>query len=263
MQIDWFTFFAQVINFLILIWLLHRFLYKPVIKAMDQREKTIASELEEARLKKVEAEQTEHEYRQKVKDIEVRREQLLDDAQREASEKRKELMEEIRTEISDIKKTWEEAVESEKEAFLSQLKQETSMQVITLIDNILLDLANRNLQDQTTNIFFERLQKLDHDDLIRLQEAISGMQEAKAEVYSSFELTGEQKHRLTDQLRNISETELELEFVFEDNLGFGMEIRIGGWNIGWNLKRYLETLRSDMEHFFMEQTPADKMPELK
>ena len=38
MRINRFTVFAQAINFLILVWLLKRFLYKPILHAIDERE---------------------------------------------------------------------------------------------------------------------------------------------------------------------------------------------------------------------------------
>ncbi len=55
MLIDWFTVVAQIVNFLILVWLLKRFLYKPILDALDAREKKIAKELADADLKKTEA----------------------------------------------------------------------------------------------------------------------------------------------------------------------------------------------------------------
>ncbi len=51
MQIDWLTVIAQIVNFLILVWLLKRFLYQPVINAMDQREQRIAERLQKAELR--------------------------------------------------------------------------------------------------------------------------------------------------------------------------------------------------------------------
>jgi len=262
-QIDWFTFAAQIINLLILIWLLHRFLYRPVIKAMDEREQKIASELEGARLKKVAAEEKEREYQQKVKNIEMQKEQLLDEARKEASEQRKELMKEIRTEIADIEKRWEEAVEGEKEAFLNQLQQETSEQIIILINNILVDLTDQSLQDQTVNIFLEKIKELNAEDKARLQETLQEFQTQQVNVFSTFELKGEQKHALADVIRKTSGTELEFEFEVTKNLGFGLEVRVGGWNIGWSLKRYLGLLRSNMDKFFAEQSPTGKISELK
>jgi len=56
MQINWFTVIAQIINFFILVWLLKRFLYKPILKAIDEREKKIASQLEDANAKEEKAE---------------------------------------------------------------------------------------------------------------------------------------------------------------------------------------------------------------
>ena len=43
MLIDWFTVGAQALNFLILVWLMKRFLYKPILHAIDAREKRIAT----------------------------------------------------------------------------------------------------------------------------------------------------------------------------------------------------------------------------
>ena len=55
MLIDWFTVAAQAVNFLILVWLLKRFLYKPILGAMDAREQRIASRLRQAETEKAEA----------------------------------------------------------------------------------------------------------------------------------------------------------------------------------------------------------------
>ena len=55
MLINWFTVCAQAINFLILVWLLKRFLYKPILHAIDEREKGIATQLADAEAKKAEA----------------------------------------------------------------------------------------------------------------------------------------------------------------------------------------------------------------
>ena len=55
MLIDWFTVGAQVVNFLILVWLLKRFLYRPILDAIDAREKRIARVLADTDAKKAAA----------------------------------------------------------------------------------------------------------------------------------------------------------------------------------------------------------------
>ena len=42
MLIDWFTIAAQAVNFLILIWLMKRYLYQPILRAIASREQLIA-----------------------------------------------------------------------------------------------------------------------------------------------------------------------------------------------------------------------------
>src|SRR5450631_3388047 len=96
MPIDWFTVIAQVINFLILVWLLKRFLYKPILHAIDEREKGIASQLAQAEAKKVEAQQERDDFQHKNEAFEKERAALLSKATNEAQAERQRLLDEAR-----------------------------------------------------------------------------------------------------------------------------------------------------------------------
>jgi len=65
MLIDWFTVIAQAFNFVILVWLMKRFLYKPILHAIDAREKRIAAELADADATKAEAQKKRDAFQQK------------------------------------------------------------------------------------------------------------------------------------------------------------------------------------------------------
>ncbi len=65
MLIDWFTVGAQALNFLLLIWLMKRYLYKPILHAIEAREAKIAAELAEAETKKAEAQKQRDEFQYK------------------------------------------------------------------------------------------------------------------------------------------------------------------------------------------------------
>src|SRR5271167_549271 len=65
MLIDWFTICAQLLNFLILVWLMKRFLYKPILSAIDEREKRIAGEMADAEAKKTEAQKDRDDFQHK------------------------------------------------------------------------------------------------------------------------------------------------------------------------------------------------------
>src|SRR5580700_624339 len=96
MLIDWFTVGAQALNFLILVWLMKRFLYKPILNAIDAREKRIATELADADAKKAEAQKERDEFLQKNREFDQQRAALVSKATEEAKTERQRLVEEAR-----------------------------------------------------------------------------------------------------------------------------------------------------------------------
>src|SRR5665811_1185958 len=102
MIIDWFTVGAQALNFLILVWLLKHFLYKPILGAIDAREKRIAAELSDADAKKAEAKQERDEFKRKNDEFDKQRAELLSKATDEAKAERQRLLEEARKAADDL-----------------------------------------------------------------------------------------------------------------------------------------------------------------
>lgn len=77
MKINWFTIIAQILNFIILVWLLKKLLYKPVLNAISNREKERESLLNSAELKMAEAKQMQSDLQKKNEDFEYHKEELL------------------------------------------------------------------------------------------------------------------------------------------------------------------------------------------
>src|SRR5271167_4252962 len=96
MLIDWFTVGAQALNFIILVWLLKRFLYKPILNAVDAREKRIAAELADADAKKAEAQKERDEFLHKNEEFDQQHAALLSKATDEAKAERQRLLDEAR-----------------------------------------------------------------------------------------------------------------------------------------------------------------------
>src|SRR5665648_272520 len=91
MLIDWFTVFAQALNFLILVWLMKRFLYKPILHAIDAREKRISAELADADAKKADAKKESDEFKRKNEEFDRERTALFSKATDEAQAERERL----------------------------------------------------------------------------------------------------------------------------------------------------------------------------
>lgn len=250
MQIDWFTFVAQIVNFLILIALLQRFLYKPVIEAMDRREKQIADRQEEARQKMVEANEKEAKYEKKLRDLERDKQEMEQQAKEEVEQKRKQMMAEARQEVEEMQRRWKEALSSEKEAFLQELQIEAGEHIVEIVREILDDLANRELEEQVTDIFIRQLESMDKEANKKLVNSALEYGKGILEVKSSFEIGKKQRQTIIDILQQKVAPNVECRFEVSRSLGFGIELRAGGWRAGWNLTGYINTLRESLEGAF-------------
>src|ERR1700685_3195890 len=113
MPIDWFTVVAQAVNFLILVWLLKRFLYKPILHAIDEREKGIAAQLSQAEAQKAEAEKVRDDFQHKNEAFEQERAALLKHAADEANAERQRLLDEARKEADALRAKRQDALRNE------------------------------------------------------------------------------------------------------------------------------------------------------
>ena len=77
MGLDWFTLIAQIVNFLVLVWLLKHLFYGRVIRAMNEREARIAGRLEEAARTRASAEQEAELFRTRNRELEEQRDGML------------------------------------------------------------------------------------------------------------------------------------------------------------------------------------------
>src|SRR5664280_3707380 len=129
MHIDWFVLFCQIFNFLLLVYLLKRFLYGRIIKAMDDREAKIAARFAQAEELKVKATEAAEIYDRRNQLLNEKSEQMLNEASIAAEAKRKELMEKVREEVDAIKTRWQDMLTREKDAFFQDLRQRASQQI--------------------------------------------------------------------------------------------------------------------------------------
>lgn len=242
MQIDWFTFAAQIVNFLILVWLLKRFLYGPIVNAMAEREEHIAEQFASAREREETAETEAAKYREKQEELEALREDRIEDAEREAHERRNELIEEARDEVHGLEEQWREALRRERETFLQELSHRASRETIALARRALQDLAHADLEAEVIRVFTERMRSLDEDRQQVLVEAVEA-NPGDVTVHTAFELDTDQKEALTDTLKGITGTDPAPDFERDEGVGLGIELRVGGHKIAWSLDSYISDLR--------------------
>jgi F-type H+-transporting ATPase subunit b len=239
--IDWFTIFAQIINFLILVFLLHRFLYKPILKTIDERQKRIDARWREAEQQQQEAERQAAFYRQKQQELDAQQETLLAEAKAKAEEYHQEIVKQARHEVEEMQARWRTAIEQEQEALLENLQKRIQEQTLATTRRILNTVANADLEKQAISLFIKNLESLDSEEQKNISQSISDSEYIT--VQSSFDIPLDTRQKIINVLQ---EKEImnnhNVQFATSSDLICGIKLNLAGHAISWSFDNYLQNL---------------------
>jgi F-type H+-transporting ATPase subunit b len=253
MQVDWITTIAQIINFLVLVYLLKRFLYRPIVAAMGRRETNIAQRLDEAAQQSAAAQQQTETYDQKLRELEQQSAQLIEEAKREAETQRAELLDALRGEIAEIRSRWRSEVERERQAFLAQTRQLVGEQVCRVAQQAFADLADSKLENQMLGVFLQKIAAVPAEDKARLAETAT---EKGLTVQTHFPLSPEMQNKLTAAIHEQISNALAVHFEQAADLICGICLRGPGFKLAWNLDSYLAHIDEQLADHLNVATPG-------
>jgi F-type H+-transporting ATPase subunit b len=252
--IDWFTVGAQALNFVILVWLMRRFLYGPILEAIEAREKRIAGELASAEAKKVDAERERGEFVQRNHDFEEQRAALWSKATDEANAERQRLLGEARRAADGLGARRKDALRSEARDLKTAVRRRARQEVFAVARKALQDLATTSLEEGMSEVFIRRLREMDPRGKAVLAEALKGASSGSAIVRSAFDPAVAQRaaiQRALDEAFPSAEVRVRFETVPE--LVAGIELTAQGQKIGWSIDGYLSSLEESVEEVLKEQ----------
>jgi F-type H+-transporting ATPase subunit b len=271
MLIDWFTVIAQVINFLILVWLLKRFLYQPILNAIDAREKRIAAKIADADAKETEAQKQREEYQHKNDEFDQQRNTLLKQAADEAQAERQRLLTEAREAAVALQEKREESLRNEEQHLRQAISQRAQQEVFAIARKTLTDLAGENLEARITEIFVQRLREMSAEDKADFSKSFNAESDP-VHVRSAFDLPDEQRDTIQQALNQAFSAQIRLRFEAVPELVSGIELTMNGQKLAWSIADYLASLDKAVNELLkqtarpeMNAAPVDKrdQPETK
>jgi len=242
MLIDWFTVGAQALNFIILVWLMRRFLYKPILDAIDKREKSIAKSLADAEAKKAEAHDERDEFQRKNSDLDRRRAALLGQATKDAEAERQRLLDEARQAAEALAVKRREILQSEAQRLSQDLVRRTQDEVFAIARRALTDLATTSLEERAVEAFVRRLRSLERAAKDSLAHALTTAT-APTLVRSAFDLPAEQRATIQTAVNETFSADVALRFETAPELVGGIELSANGHKVAWSIADYLVSMR--------------------
>jgi len=239
--IDWFTVVAQIVNFLILVVLLKRFLYDKIIHAMDERERKIQDRLKDAEERSREAKEEAETYRGKQRELEEKRREILAEAREEADEESRSMVESAREKTEQLRSRWRQSLEKEKETFLKKIQTMAVEQVYGISRKALKDLANSDLEGEVADAFLSRIGQLSSEEKRRMGESFRE-RENRAVIVSGFELPQGSRQKITRAVHSDLSKDADVDYEVDEDLIMGIEIKGQGEKLSFSIRRYLDEM---------------------
>jgi F-type H+-transporting ATPase subunit b len=242
MLIDWFTVGAQAVNFL-----MKRFLYQPVLAAIDAREQKIATELQRAADARTQAEKEREALQVQTQALHRQRDELLRAAAADADVQRQQLLEDARKESAQLRSKSMTALAAERAELKLQIVSRTRQETFALTRKTLAELADTNLEDRMLEVFMRRVGAMnDVQKALVVPQSIS-TGSGVAVLRSAFELTSSQRVNVATAFARWPCEGVTLQFESAPDLISGLELIINGRKLAWNIIAYLATVEQKAE----------------
>lgn len=256
MLIDWFTVVAQVINFLILLWLLKRFLYRPILNAIDAREKRIAAKFADADAKKAEAQKEHDEFQHKNEEFDKQSSARMNQVIDEAKVERLRLLDAARLESNDLRTKLQEALRNEQRSLSEALTHRAREEVFAIARKALTDLAGTTLEARMIEVFLHRLRELDDEEMAGLKFAFKASTRPLL-VRTTFILPPEHRTAIETATKETLGKEKQVQFETAPDLVSGIEISANGQKIAWSIADYLASLGKSVDSLLKTKPKAE------
>lgn len=147
-----------IATFLVLLFLLHRFAWKPLLGILAEREDTIRKSLDDAEKTKVELERLQRESKEIIVEARVEAQSIITESRSQAEKVKGEVIQEAKIQAHSILQATEKKIQSEKDQAVSEIRDE----VVNLSLMMASKLIKQNLTEETNKALIEEsLQKIE------------------------------------------------------------------------------------------------------
>lgn len=235
MELNWSTFLLEILNFLVLVWILKRFLYKPVLATIAQRRAGIESTLAQAAASMEEARSLKERYEGRLGDWEREKQSAREALHGEMAGERERLMAALHAEL-EREREKARAVEARwREDCLRKYQEICLVQGTRFVSRLLSALAGPELDARLFDLALEQMESLPAGQLESIRLTRDEHFRA-AQVVSAYPLDEARRSRLAEQLGQAFGTSVACSFSEDAELLAGLRISLGPWVFHANLQ---------------------------
>ncbi len=258
MNINWSTVFFQIINFLIIIWILKKYLFKPVLSSMDKREQIIQDKLLEAKEAKFKAEKEYEKLKMKIHSLEREKNNIMANTYKKADIEYATLLKTFNAEMAGKRNAFEEQMIMEREFLRHSIKDMAGKTIIKTVQDALTELANTNIQSAIIQNFINQIYNKNFKKINDLKKYYE--KEKYINIYTSFEIDENSKKEIINAFTNIIEKQItNINFVINNEIICGIEVSCPPLLISFGMNTYINELTKNIDNGLAKLTKTKKI----
>jgi F-type H+-transporting ATPase subunit b len=235
MSIDWITVAAQIANFLVLVWLLKRFLYRPILDGIDAREAEITARMDSALAAKAKAEAVQAGFDEKTRALHAAQAEMAETVRKTAEAQRDALLAEAQQRLDAEHANAQAHQADEARKFAAGLHSAGGQALLQVTRKALADLADETLEARIAQHLMHQLQPMIAD----LSPATGHTKTAV--ITSRDPLLPAAQKAVTDALQ-AQFPAVDVQFDSDAAQSHGVTLRMGGAQVAWTIDSYIDGL---------------------
>lgn len=240
MELGWSTFLLEIINFLVLVWILHRFLYRPVLDIIAERHRQIEGSLVRARRETEEGEGLKRQYANRLTDWEREREARRKVLDREIEAERGRRRAELDAELETERRKWQVVQERERAQHDRQVEARALELAGKFAARLLTRVAGPEVERKLVEAAVEDLRELGHGELEELRRVWQA-EGGAIDITSAGGLDEVQRRAIEDGLSKLVQQPVACRYHRDPSLLGGLRVRVGAWMLQANLEDELKS----------------------
>ncbi len=245
MLINWFTLVAQIINFLILLWLLNKFLYKPVLKALDEREARIALTISDAESVKLNAMKELDDYSAKNVAIDKEKNSIIQDSRMAAEREYNKIIDSAKYAAQQLIDKQNNILADERDTFYKTASDELMARIIRITEKSIADLSDTTLESHLIVKCIDSIQKITDDERISIAKLLQFCNNTVV-IRTSKPLDSDSVSQLQASLSTVFGSAITLHYEHASHLLCGIELIIDTYKLSWNAHDYIQKALLDV-----------------
>jgi F-type H+-transporting ATPase subunit b len=226
MELSWTTFFLEIINFIVLVWILQHFLYKPIKKAITTRRDAIEKTVQDAEQTKKAAQDLQAKYENRLHDWEHEKVEAQKKFDLLMADEKSTQLEKLHTQLAQEEQKFLVTEQKELADFLAKRDSEALKQGMRFATKFLTRMADVSLQDKIIQLFLEDLALLSAERIAKVRKECNGS-EIKCKTISALPLSEQQQKLIVGKFQELFACNIAFTFLVNPDLLAGIKVIIG------------------------------------